>query len=147
MAKKNLVFWFAAVVAVIIVVSTWRSVFGKTEGYGATDYKWFANDMLNNMPAQYRSAAAARVVLLNVKALYDHAAKSYVDPVPCSTACDYINVDDSFEGVDFSSEWSRRRSIDALKRLLRAAHGENCLGGFVTFKEAAEQVGKIAAGV
>jgi hypothetical protein len=153
MAKKSAVIWVAVVVAVVLVLSLWRSVFGKNspggkkEGYGASDYNWMANDMLNQMPPQYRSASAARVILLNMAALYDHAAEKYVDPVPCSTACDYVTVENAFEGVDFVSDWSRRKSIESLKRLLRAAHGENCLGGFVTFKETADQVRKLANGV
>jgi hypothetical protein len=154
MAKKSsTVIWMAIVVSIVLVFSVWRSVFGKDssngkkEGYGASDYNWMATDMLNQMPPQYRSASAAKVVFLNVAALYDHAGRKYVDPVPCSTACDYVTVENAFDGVDFVSEWSRRKSIDSLKRLLRAAHGENCLGGFVTFKEAADQVRKLAAGV
>jgi hypothetical protein len=155
MAKNKAAIWIAAIVAVVLVISLWHSVFGKgagekdekKEGYGATDYKWFATDMLNQMPPQYRSATAAKVILLNVASLYGHAGKKYVDPLPCSTVCDYVAIENAFEGVDFVSDWSRRKSIDSLKRLLRAAHTENCEGGFVTFKEAADQVGTIAAGL
>lgn len=149
MPKKHIIAWTVAIVAVVLAVSLWKSIFGKKtkESYGASNYGWFASDVLSHLPDKYVSVEAARVILTNVVTLYEDAASSYSDPVPCATVCDYVSTENAFEGVEFRGEWQQRRANDALKRLLHAVHGENCLGGFVTFKEAAGQVRKLVASV
>jgi hypothetical protein len=136
-----------ALVSLLFVVYLYRAVFGGKESYGASPYGLFATTLIGHLPPQYRSGAAVKAILTNVKAEFDAAAASYSAPVPCAFVTQYITLENALSGVAFTQEWEYRKAFDTLKRLVDAVSTENCLGGSTTFKRASSQVQKLRDGL
>ena len=111
------------------------------ESYGASPYGSYASEMLTFFPPEYRSRESAIAVLADIEwQLREAASHSPNDAVACSLVFQYIDLEQALARIPIKEAWNVRKSLATLRRLLQAVSGENCVGGYTSFRNSAEQI-------